>query len=59
MACTGNVYVEFGTGSAVATTSSILFPAGVEMFALPQDITHVAVLQVGASSGVFSVNRMK
>ncbi len=59
VACTGNVYIEFGTGSVVATTSSVLFPAGVEMFSVPDAVTHVAVLQVGASSGVFSINRMK
>jgi hypothetical protein len=59
VAATGNVWIAFGAGSATATTSSILFPGGVEVFPIPLDITHMAVLQVGASAGYVSINRMK
>lgn len=60
IASTGNAWIEFGTSSGVtATTSSLLFPGGVEVFPITPDITHVAVLQVGASTGFISVNRMK
>lgn len=59
VAATGNAWIEFGTGSATATTSSLLFPGGVEVFPISSDITHLAVLQVGASTGYISINRMK
>jgi hypothetical protein len=59
VAATGNAWIEFGTGSAVATTSSLLFPGGVEVFPITNEITHLAVLQVGASTGFISINRMK
>lgn len=59
VASTGNAWFEFGTSGVVATTSSFLFPGGVEMFPVPSGATHVACLQVGAAVGYFSINRMK
>lgn len=59
VAATGASWVAFGTSGVVATTSSILFPPGVEVFPVPDGVTHVAVIQVGASTGYFSINRMK
>jgi hypothetical protein len=59
VASTGNVYLEFGTSGAVATTASALFPAGSEMFKIPSGVTHVAAIQVGAATGILSINRME
>lgn len=59
IASTGAAWVAFGTSGVVATTSSILFPPGVEVFPVPEGATHVAALQVGASTGYFSINRMR
>jgi hypothetical protein len=59
VASTGNTWVEFGNSGAVATTASILFPGGVEVFPIAPEVTHIAALQVGASTGFFSINRMK
>lgn len=56
---TANVWLEFGTAGVTATTSSLLFPGGVEVFPISSDITHVACLQVGTSAGYFSINRMR
>jgi len=59
VASTGNVYLQFGTSAAVATTASALFPAGSEMFKIPAGVTHVATIQVGAATGILSINRME
>lgn len=59
VASTGNAWFEFGTSGVVATTSSVLFPGGVETFPVPYGATHVGVIQVGASTGYFSINRMR
>mgnify|MGYP000494090815 CR=1 FL=1 len=58
VAATGNVYLEFGTSGATATTASVLFPAGTEMFKIVDGVTHVATIQVGAATGILSINRM-
>lgn len=58
IAATGNAWIAFGTSGVEATTSSILFPGGVEVFPLPSGTTHIACLQVGAATGYFSINRM-
>jgi hypothetical protein len=58
LAATGNTWVAFGNSGVVATTSSLLFPGGVEVFSIATGTTHVACLQVGAAVGYFSINRM-
>jgi len=58
IASTGNAWIAFGTSLVEATTASLLFPGGVEVFPLPTGTTHVACLQVGAATGYFSINRM-
>lgn len=59
IAATVDVYLEFGGSGVVATSSSMLFPAGAEIFNV-QDaaITHVAALIVGATPGVLSATKM-
>ena len=53
-------YLQFGDSNITATTSSMLFPAGAEIFSTPgPDITHVAFLLVGSTAGIISVTRMK
>lgn len=57
---TGNCYLKFGFGSApTATTSDMLFPIGGEIFVIPEDATHFAVIQAGASTGIFSMTRVE
>lgn len=52
-------YVEFGGASVAATSSSMLFPAGAEVFNVNRtDITHVAALLVGATPGVLTASKM-
>ena len=43
MAATGAVWFDIGTSSVVATTSSLLFPPGVDVFPVSEGATHVAV----------------
>lgn len=59
-ASTANCHVVFGVGSTpTATTSDMLFPAGVEVFTVPQGATHFAVINSGGSSGTFTATRME
>lgn len=55
VASTGTCHIKVGTGAQTATTSDPLFPAGAEVFALPDGVTHFAVIQSGGSTGSVSV----
>lgn len=58
-ASTGNCHLIFGVGSApTATTSEMVFPAGSEIFTVPEGATHFAVIQAGASTGSFSMTKV-
>ena len=54
-----DVYLQFGGSGVTATTSSMLFPAGTEVFNT-QDAatTHVAALLVGTSSSTLTATKM-
>jgi hypothetical protein len=52
-----NCYILFGT-NPTADANSILFPTGVELFRVPPDVTKIAVIQDGASTGTFVITRM-
>ena len=56
-ASNNNCYIEFGT-NPTATTNSMLFPAGVEIFRVPAGATKIAVIQDGAVTGTFQVTKM-
>lgn len=59
IASTVDVYLEFGGGSVNATTSSMLFPAGAEVFSCEDNaVTHVAALLVGATPGTLTASKM-
>lgn len=59
IASTVDLYVEFGGASVNATSSSMLFPAGAEVFStIDLSITHIAILNVGATPGVVSISKM-
>jgi hypothetical protein len=59
-ASTANCHVVFGIGMApTATTSDWLFPAGVELFTVPNGATHFAVIGAGGSTGTFSATKME
>ena len=59
IASTVDVYVAFGGSGVNASSSSMLFPIGAEIFNIHDPlITHVAFLQVGAIPGVFSATKM-
>lgn len=59
LATTVDTYVAFGTATVTASTSSMLFPIGAEIFNINDvAITHVAFVHVGATPGVFSATKM-
>lgn len=58
VATTVGCYLGFGTRAVTASTSDLLFPGGVEVFKVPQEATHIAVLQSAAISGVMSFSAM-
>lgn len=59
IACTVDAYIEFGGSGVNATSSSMLFPIGAEVFNIQNPtITHVAVLHVGTTPGIFSATKM-
>lgn len=59
IASTVDVYLEFGGSGVVATSSSMLFPAGAEVFSCVDDsITHVAAMLVGATPGTLTASKM-
>ncbi len=52
-------YVEFGGSGVVATTSSMFFPIGAEVFACTDNgITHVSILGTQVAAGIASVSKM-
>ncbi len=54
-----DVYLEFGGSGVNATSSSMLFPAGAEVFSCVDDnVTHVAAMLVGATPGVLTASKM-
>ena len=58
LAATGDVHVAFGDSSVEATTSSMFFPAGVEVFNAIA-YTHVAAIAAsGVSSATLTVTRL-
>lgn len=44
-----DTYINFGDNTIVADANSIFFPAGVEVFIMPEDATHVAIVQESVS----------
>lgn len=59
IASTVDVYLEFGGSGVNATSSSMLFPAGAEIFScIDNSVTHVAALIVGAVPGTLSATKM-
>lgn len=59
IAASVDVYIEFGGSGVTATSSSMLFPAGAEIFNVQDaSITHVAALLVGATPGALTATKM-
>lgn len=59
IASTVDCYIKFGNSSVTATASDMLFPAGVEVFAVEDPaITHVAAVLVAATPGVLTATKM-
>lgn len=59
IATTVDVYLAFGNSGVTATTSSMLFPAGTEVFTIDDDnITHVAAVLVASTSGPLTATKM-
>lgn len=58
LAASGNCFFAFGDNSVTATSSSALFPSGVEIFSVKPEWTHVAAIVEAGSSGNFSINEM-
>jgi hypothetical protein len=59
IASTVDLYIAFGNSAVTASSASMLFPVGAEVFSVqPDGITHVAFIQVGATPGVFSATKM-
>jgi len=55
--CTEHCYLEFGTGSATATTSSQLEPVGGGFAKIPDGATHYAVVRV-STNGIASMSEI-
>jgi hypothetical protein len=54
-----DVYLQFGGSGVTATTSSMLFPAGTEVFnTQAATTTHVAALLVGTASSTLTATKM-
>jgi len=58
VAATSNCYLEFGDVTVVAASTDMVFPTGVEVLSVNPSWTHVAIIQVGADTGVLSVTEM-
>lgn len=59
IAATDTCKVAFGDGSVDATAGTRrVFPSGSAVYKVPPNATHVAVTQVGTSTGVVTVARM-
>jgi len=53
-----DIYVKFGTsGVTVTVANGIYFPAGVEVFIMPINDTHVAVIQ-NATAGIATITKV-
>jgi len=57
LTATQECWLAFGGATIVATTSGILFPAGVEIFTVPEAATYIAALQ-NATGGTLNVCAM-
>lgn len=57
LAATADMYVAFGVGSATATTSSMFFPAGAEIFNV-SGYTHIAAI-VASGTATLTVTRLQ
>lgn len=52
--------VKFGDSNVDATSgTSRIFPAGVAIYRVPAEATHIAVTQVGTSSGFVTIAEMR
>jgi hypothetical protein len=58
VAATDVCRLKFGNASVDATASARVFPGGTQIYKLPPGATHVAITQVGTSSGFVTVARM-
>lgn len=60
VACTGDCHIEFGGSGVTATTSSMLFPAGAEVFNVQDaNITYIAAIAAsGVSSATLTATKM-
>lgn len=58
IAASGNCHVAFGDSSIAATSSSMLFPVGVELFTLKPQWTHIAVIAESGATGNVSISDM-
>ena len=58
LAGNNNCHINFGTSGVTATTSSMLFPTGAEIFKVPAGATHVACIQSGAVTGSVTITKM-
>lgn len=57
IACNTDSYIEFGDDTVVANSNSIFFPAGVEVFIMPKDTTHVAIVQESVA-GIATITKV-
>lgn len=51
--------LKFGTASVDATSGARVFPPGVAVYKVPEGATHVAVTQIGTSSGFVTICEMR
>jgi hypothetical protein len=58
VAAVNDCYINFGTAGVTASGTSMFFPKGSELFALPNGATHMAVIQ-HTTGGVVSVTVME
>ena len=59
LACNQDIHVAFGDNTVTATTNSMLFPFGAEVFNIaPLGATHIAALTTGATPGVLTITIM-
>ena len=58
VASTEDCYINFGGSGVTATTSSYLFPKGVEYLKVPKGATHIAVVRV-VVTGIVSITNVE
>ena len=46
-------FIEFGTASVVANTSSTFFEAGTEVLTIPATATHIAAVRYTSDGGLY------